>query len=209
MKTEAHHGLVLRHLHEVLFAMTIAFGAVSVLFLTFPGLSGPFVHLEVSINRVLHLRQTDLIRGYFEFLIPSCAVAFCLWLLLRLSSRTNFTEQLLRSAAGIAVLSVLPVFWLYLSQTQGLSFGWPYRGWPLELAAAIVIAILFLRGRTALPSSLLVLLLAAHFSFWFWIRGNFQLANFAGPIAPVLAFMSSVAWVFYVQQARRVDARPV
>lgn len=192
-----------RCLHEILFACTIAFGSVSILFLLWPELSTPFVHIEVLTNRLLHVRQTDLVRGYLEFLIPSGALAACFWSALHLSRHTRFTRQLLRSAAGIMILSAVPLFWLYVGQSQGWSLGWPYMGWPIEFVAAICCAILFLYGRTLVPAWISIVIFAGHFGFWFWIRGNYQLANFAGPIAPVLAFLSSVAWIFYVQCMRR------
>jgi hypothetical protein len=192
-----------RKVHEILFSFNIAFNGVSVLFLAFPVLAVPFIRMDVKVNRVVHLRQTDLVRGYFEFLIAAALLAFCFWLALRLSSRTKFTAEVLRSAAGIATTFALPAFWLYVSQQGGWSLGWPYMAWPLELAIALCCILLFLYQRLPLPGWFWAILIAAHYGFWFWTRGNAFLANAAGPIAPMLGLSSTLIWGAHVNTLRQ------
>jgi hypothetical protein len=172
-----------------------------------PNLSIPFIHAEVSINRLLNIRQTDLIRGYFACLIPSAILAFTFWILLRLSSRTKLTAEILRSVAGILVLSSLPAFWLYASQLDGWSFHWSYIGWVLECTVAIGLALLFLQHRLPIPEWCCMLLATGHYAFWFWVRGNLFMPDYAGPAAPILGLSSTVAWCMYVVQTRGLAPR--
>jgi hypothetical protein len=190
----------LRRLHEILFSLSIAFLGVSLLFLAPTSLRIHFMHLEVEINMFLHIRQTDLIRGYFEYSIPSALVAFFIWLLLRLSSDTRFTKEVLRSVAGAVLLLAPPIFWFCNYQVVGWPFGWPYRWAPFELALMIMCLSLCLFKKSLIPGWVGVLLLLAHFGFWYWVPStNPALANYAGPIAPILGFCSALVWGFYVR----------
>jgi hypothetical protein len=194
----------IRGIHEMLFSASIAFLSVSLAFIASPSLSVPFIHMEVSVNRFLHIRQTDFIRGYLEFLIPSLVLALCIGTLLHLFLRSGLAKEILRSGAGIALLYAPAVFWFCYYQATGWPFGWPYRGAPLELLAALVCAMLFLYGRVSIPGWCGILLLAAHYAFWYWMPStNPARADYAGPIAPVLGFSSTVAWGIYVARQRR------
>lgn len=192
-----------RKVHEALFSITVAFAMISVLFIALPEASIPFMHMEVSINRFLHIRQTDIIRGYFEFSIPSAVLAFFLWLLLRFASQTKFTTEFLRSAAGVLVLSALPLFWFYVAFRERGSSDFHHMLLLLELAIILIGAVLFLYRVQMYPLWCWIVLIGAHYAFWFYMRSNYQLANYAGPIAPIVGFCSGSAWAIYVNQMRR------
>ena len=127
----------LRYIHEILFSCSIAFLAVSLISLVAPSLLIPFIHLEVSINRFLSIRQTDFIRGYLEYFISSVTLAFCIALFLQISSGTRLTKEILRSGSGVMLLLAPPVFWFCYYQLVGWPFGWPYRWSLVELAVAV------------------------------------------------------------------------
>jgi hypothetical protein len=207
MMTQSGHRpdlTILRYFHEALFSLSISFLAVSLIFLFAPNLSIPFVHLEVSINRLLHIRQTDLIRGYLEYSISSAILAFCIGMLLRIFSRTRVTKEILRSASGIALLLAPPAFWFCHYQVVGWPFGWPYRWAPVELAVAVFCLTLYLLGKWPNPAWIGILLLAAHYNFWYWIpSSNPARADYAGPIAPILGFCSAMAWGLYVARLQQ------
>jgi hypothetical protein len=54
--------LLARLLLEILFSINIAFAGMTLVFCTNPSASVPFAHLEVYINHLLGIRQTDFIR---------------------------------------------------------------------------------------------------------------------------------------------------
>ena len=198
---------ILRRIYEGFFSLSIGFLLVSIIFLLAPGLSIPFAHLEVSIKDLLHLKQTDLIRGYFEYAISTILLALCIGVLLLISSRTRITNLILRSASGIVLLLAPPIFWVCYYQTLGWPFGWPYRWAPVELVIAICCMILYMLGKWPIPGWVGILLLGIHYSFWYWIpSSNPNRADYAGPIAPILVFCS--AWVWAVYAARLRDQVP-
>ena len=193
----------LRSLHEGFFSLSIGFLVVSLIFLTAPNLSLPFAHLEVRINELLHVRQTDLIRGYFEYTIASILLALCIGVLLRVSSGTCITNSILRSSSGIALILAPPIFWVCYYQIIGWPFGWPYRWAPIELALAIVCMTLYILGRWPIPRWAGVLLLGTHYTFWYWIpSSNPNRADYAGPIGPILTFCSAWLWSAYAARTR-------
>ncbi len=51
-----------RHMHEILFAINVALASLTVIFTLAPNLMSPFFRMELTINRLLDIRQTDLIR---------------------------------------------------------------------------------------------------------------------------------------------------
>ena len=193
--------------HKALFSLSTAFLLINLLFLFSQNLRIPFIRLEISINLLLHIRQTDYIRGYFEFAIPSVILAACICMLLHISSDRRLTKQILRSVAGIVLLFGPLAFWILYYQLVGWSFGWPYRGAPVELALAVLCLILYLSGNWPVPRGAGILLLAAHYGFWYWTPStNPMLAGFTGPIAPVLGFCAALAWGAYRARLRQDEA---
>ena len=194
----------IRWTYEILLALNVAFVTVSVVFSYWPALSIPFAHLEVYINEALRIPQSDLIRGYFEFAIPSIMLAALLWAVLRISAGTRMIQQFLRIVAGLAILFVPAGFWIYAYEHLGWPVRWPYRGAPLELAVVFVFALLFLSDRWPIPNWCGLLILLAHYAFWYWAPStNPAMPNYSGPAAPILGLCASLAWGFYISRLRR------
>ena len=189
----------LHFLHVALISMYTAFLAVSIIFLVAPNLSIPFVRLEININHFLGIRQTDLIRGYFEYLISSMILASCIGIVLHISSGTRLGKEILRSFAGGLLVLAPAIFWFFYYQVVGRAFGWPYRGAPLELSAAMVILALVLIRTWRIRWWLSSLLFAAHYNFWYWRpTSDPGLASYAGPWGPILGFCSALVWGIYI-----------
>lgn len=186
--------------HIGLFSTSVAFLIVCTVFLFTPALRIMFIHIEVRLNEVLGIRQTDLIRGYFEFAIPTLALALVIFSVFLLSRSQKTTQTLLKSVAPFILLVAPLVYWVIYYEMVGWPFRWPYRFAPVELAVALCLLVLFLRGRPwSTPSWAIFLLFAIHFTFWYWTPStNPARADYSGPIAPILGFSSALAWLAYL-----------
>ncbi len=190
---------VASYAYEFLLSLDVAFAIVTVVELENHRALAPFFQLEFFIHSLLHVRETDLIRGYIAFGVSSIVLALCIWPVMRLFARAGT----MRFVAGAAVLAAPLAFWVFMYQKYGWPLGWPYRGTPFEMILALASAQLYLKGNWRFPAWFSVLLLAAHFTYWFWIPGgNYSAANYSGPIAPVLGFASALAWALYVKSVR-------
>jgi hypothetical protein len=198
----SHDTAYLRLLYEGLLSLYFAFVACAVTLALSARLLRLSTRMEVGINHLIGISQSDMIRGYFSILIPSAAVALVLWLLLWASSQSSTTRRILRFG-GVFVLFVPAVFWFFVYQRHGWPFGWPYRGAPIELGVAILCTWMFLFRRWPLGWWLSITLLALHYAFfWFRVGGDPYMPNLAGPIMPILGFCSAAVWGLYVVRAR-------
>src|SRR5882724_9785816 len=100
----------MRKVYEALFSLHLAFAGTSMVFRASVVVAAPFSRVEARINRFLHISQTDFVRGYLACWIPSVIVALLIWAFLRIFSRSPFTQEFLRSVAGIVVLFTPPAF---------------------------------------------------------------------------------------------------
>lgn len=192
--------------HEILFSWYMAFLSVSLVFIFANGLSIPFIHLEYKINNYFGIRNTDLVSGYLTYLISSAVLALCIGISLQLSSRTTSTKWILRSGSGVLLLFSPPVFWFSYYQVVGWPFRWPYRGAPVELAVSGLCVTLYLLKKWPVPGWISVILIAAHYNFWYWTQtSNPEKADYAGPIAPLLGFCGAIAWGVYVTRLRSAN----
>lgn len=199
-------GGAIGYVHEILLSLSVAYVIVSVAELQDHRIVAPFFRLEFSIDKLLHFPQTDFVGGHIAFAAASMALALCFWLALRLSAGAEVTKRILRSLAGPVVLAAPSAFWLYMYQKHGWPFGWPYRWAPFELALALVCVWLYIAGRWRFPIWF-VLLLVAHYAYWFWIPGGSDSAsNYSGPAAPILGFSSALAWAIYLRHLPKESA---
>jgi hypothetical protein len=186
----------LRLVHEALLALNMASATVSTVFLTSRDASLPFVHLEIRINHLLHIRQTDFIRGHFAFWIPAIAMAGCLWLLLLALSRNRSTGELQRWFTGLIAFFLFPLVGTYAY--KGGPFLWhPYLT-PLEFAAIFTVFLLvssrFISGWVGATAAV------GHYGFWCWLQGgisasNWERSGYIGPIGPAIGLFSSIVWM--------------
>jgi hypothetical protein len=187
-------------LHDALFAINTACAIVLLAFANSPLMSAPFGHLEVRINHILHIRQTDYIRGHFQFWIPALGLAFFFWVMLRIFARTQLTNRVLLYLAGAAAFFLLPVVWIYADLPRSWFFVPPYEG-PLELAVAIILFLLFLYRNPHLSIWVGLGFAIAHYVFWSWLKGgglgvpNWDAPGYFGPIGPVLGLSSAIVWL--------------
>jgi hypothetical protein len=159
---------------------------------------------EIGTNRLLGLRQTDLILGYWEFLVPGVALAACIWLLLRMTSRTSFARVFLQPVAGFTALAAAPLYWLCATNQADARYGWsPLRAIQLyELVLILILASLVVFKWRELARWPSIVVLLAHYGFWFW-QFRAQLSTALGGYGDAPAFTSfasfaaGLAWFTY------------
>lgn len=202
----------IRYLWEALLALYLGFLATMAAMAKFTVLAA-FGRLETRVNAFLHIRQTDLISGYFALWIPSTACAALIWLVLRLSARARLTQEFLR-LAGILIIAGPFEFWVgaaFIASAEGRAFwpvGWVHGAAPFEMVAAIGYAALFLSGRWQARPWPGVVLICAHYVFWYF-AGMYPygipipLSHDPVAYAPPLGVCAAVAWGAYVNELRR------
>jgi hypothetical protein len=199
-------GSISRRLWEALFSLHVGLAATSVTFVLSVALEALFSRMETSIKFFLHVRQTDLVRGDLAVWIPSVSVALLAWLMLRATAHTRFTQRVLRSIAGIVTIFIPLPFWVILYQTTSWPLYWRCVGFPLEMTAALVFALRFSSGKWTAPSWAGLLLLGAHYVFWYFAPDSSpSISGYAGPLGPMLGFCSAVAWGAHVSRLRKVE----
>ena len=200
----------LRILAEALFALNTAFAGISIVFYASLSASLPFIHLEVYLNHLLGIRQTDYIRGYFTFWIPSLMLAVCLLILLRLLRAQHITELVVRYFAGITILLSPSAVWTCGYEQNGWSFQWPYKMIWGEAAAATIGACVFLKGPWEMSRTVGVSLLLGHCMFWYWfafslhtpIRFEWAIPSYGGPFGMLLGIPALLIWAAYSYRMR-------
>jgi hypothetical protein len=197
-----------RLLLEAFFSISIGYVGMSIVFCRIPSVSIPFAHLEVRLNHLLHIRQTDVIRGYFEIWIPSLISALCIWSLFRLTRGLNFTEEILRSAAGMAILLFPSAIWTCAYTRNGWTLQWPYKPVFLEAALAVICVWVFLKAKWNTARWVGISAFLAHSTFWYWFTsGGFHALEWAipvygGPAGLILDFCTTLVWGFYIRELR-------
>lgn len=200
----------LNYFHEFLFAFNIALIAKLEgnqkpnKFFSF--LESGQMSLQQRINAFFSLHPHSSFGGNIAFIIYALAWALCLFLFLRIFSRTHLLQRFLNSLAGFSALLALPASWLYVTRLLGQ---FPILHRPpqvllfVELLAATISAAMYLYGKWSLPAWESLVLLVAHFVFWdavcfgpyFW-RAPFQ------SIFAIAGFCSALAWGRYVSMQR-------
>lgn len=200
----------IRWVHEAFFSMNLAFVLMALVFDYAPeSFISHLNRLEFAVNRLLRIRQTDFITGYWEFFLPGIALALCIWVLLRLLSHTHLTSEVLRSVAGFVAVGAPPMWWLCATYTRTRNYGWT----PLaaiqfyELALSLFYIGVYLYSKLNIPAWGNLLILLLHYAFWFWQFWPLfnTLLRGWGPVAvtPVVGLCSGVAWVLYLTTLQR------
>jgi hypothetical protein len=192
----------IRYVHEVLFSLNLALASLAIIFLY---RLQPLVHLlfnwEVDIRAFLRLRPTDFHEGYWAIFMPGVLVALFIWGVLRLSSHTRATHEVLRSVAGITAFVSPGTFWLCGTYIASSKNGWSAlkSAQFYELILAAVCVLLYLSNAWPIPKWGDVVMILLHYTFWFWQFGPFTFfMGYGGPLAPAIALGSTVAWAVYV-----------
>ncbi len=196
---------------EVLFSINTGFASMSILFCASSSASLPFIHLEVYLNHLLGIRQTDYIRGYFTIWIPSLVLAACIWSLLRVLIRLRLTQSFLRSVAGMMILLGPTAIWTCGYERNGWSLQWPYKTVWGEAALATIFFFLFLKGPLATSRRIGALGFLGHCIFWYWFTSdgfqplNWGMPGYGGPVGMVFGFCALLIWGLYVYGSRELS----
>ena len=203
-------GPIVRGLAEILFSINTGFAATSVLFCASLSACLPFLHLEVYLNHLLGIRQTDFIRGYFTIWIPSLILGACLWTLVRFLSRLPFAP-VLQFLSGVTILLCPTAIWPCRLEPNGWSLQWSYKTVWGEASLVIICFLLFLKGPWATSRWIGVLAFLGHCIFWYWFEGdgfrsinslNWGIPGYHGPAGMVLGFCSLLIWGLYIYGLR-------
>jgi len=197
-----------RNAFEMLFSLHLAFLLASLIFIADTSVLALFSRMEYRMNKLLHIEQTDFVRGYFAIWIASLIAAILIWALLRLCRRSHATGDLLSPLAGILTILGPPVFWAFIYEQTFWPVSWPYEWAPFELAAAVGCTVVLLSGRLRVPTWAPIVGLAAHFLYWYLIPGSrSDRPNYMGPSGPLLGFLAGAAWIIYIR-SRSYSADP-
>lgn len=208
-KHEAGGANSLRYAYEFLLSLNIGLATIWL-----KSVLSPFflqVGLKYRMNAYLHLHPHNDIGGFIAFFLLATGLALCIFLLLRVFSRTFLAGEIVPSGAGMVSLVALPASWLYVNYALrhlpipvAPDVYQPSLFWPLlESAAALVCSMLFLYGKWPISRSGSIIILALHWGFWGW--------RFFGPFfwsrPPMLAFSvvgfcSTLTWGLYVSHER-------
>jgi hypothetical protein len=193
------------YFHNVMFSLNLALASVAAVFLYNHPLTSALFRMDASINRFLHIRQTDLVWGYWAFFLSGILLALCIWVLLRLFSRIWSTEKILESFAGIAALAALPVYWLCSMYSSNHRSGWdPFHSIPFyEILLVLICVPLYLRWNWRIPLWGSIVAVLLHYAFWFQQFGTYYIfKGNGGPIIllPIVGLMSALTWVLYIRR---------
>jgi len=208
--------LRLQVLAEALFSLNTAFAGVSLIFSASLSASLPFIHLEVYLNHLLGIRQTDYIRGYFTLWIPSLVLAMCLLTLLRFLSGLSLTRWIMQSVAGILIFLSPTAVWTCGYEQNGWSLQWPYKLIWGEAALAVICFCIFLKGPREASRKIGSFALLGHCFFWYWFTCNgfcspvslFWGPRYDGPFGMMLGSFALLVWGLYSYRTREQSLRP-
>jgi hypothetical protein len=201
----------IRILAESLFSLNTAFAAMSLIFSASLSASLPFLHLEVYLNHLLDIRQTDYIRGYLTVWIPSLVFAMCLLTLLRFLSGLSLTTWIMQRVAGVLILLSPTAVWTFgYAQQSRWSLQWPYKMIWSEAALALICFRIFLKAPRETSLKIGLSALFGHYVFWYWFTGDgFRSPSslYWGPLyghlfGMVLGFFALLVWGLYAYRTR-------
>src|SRR4051812_26547297 len=122
-----------RNLHILVFSMSTAYLALSLLFLFVPRASYPLSGLEYVISEFLGIHETHVSRNYLQPVVCFFLALIIAALFLTFADRQSI-KWFLRAGSAVVLLFSQPVYWLFYYQKVGWPFRWPYRFAPAELA---------------------------------------------------------------------------
>jgi hypothetical protein len=198
-----------RSLHEAVFSLNLAFGFMAFFLYDMPaGLERRAIKLDLFLNRLLHIRETDLLTLGWSFFLLGIVLALIVWMLLRLLSRTEIEHAVLRSTGGILAISAAPSWYIWATYHADTTVGssWPILRHPesYEFVVVLVCMCLYLKGTLRLPRPVGVIFLIGHSAFWLWayrfsFLGMIQGGGRYEAVTPVLGLLAAFAWAVYLQ----------
>lgn len=185
----------LRQIHEFIFSLNVALGAVLGVVFGYDGVFVPFFRLEELIYHGLGLKGRAEIAGHSAFFLCVMLLTALLFLLLRWFRWTSVVDGVLIYIAGFLALGVAPACWLYIRRRYGCSW------YPAEIAVYLLFAMLFLFQKWTIPAFVTILIVCIHYGFWylrFWEYPHSPVEI----LAPIVGFCACLAWGMYVPRAR-------
>lgn len=172
------------------------------------------IDLKDRINGALHLHPHHAVGGDVAFLLLAVSLAVVIFLVIGLSSKIRFIDQLFRLTAGIISLTALSVAWLIVANVLGITAPLPNPPRALlsvELCAVVLCAVAYLNDKWPIPAWITVVLLGLHFGYWNWIvsGGSYFWRDPFRLIFPLIGFLATLLWGMYVKtpsQATRAHA---
>ena len=162
-------------------------------------LSSLLFRLDSSLNHQLHIRQTDIVWGYWALFLPSALVTTCIWLSRRLFTSKATVGSAYHLATEIASLAAAPVAWLVATYVGSHRYGWTVVGsYQFYEVLVVLAAVLSLSRRNFRYTLWLVAAVTClHFLFWmkqfgslYFLDGN----QGAVSVLPILGLLSTIAW---------------
>lgn len=198
-----------RCVHEALFSGSIASALLTALIGSSIYWSGQFFGWEMGLNHSFNRMYNDSLGRTLAFCIWSLALTLAGFLLLRVLSRATLTERMLRTVAGVLVISAPPACLGFVACCRTI---YPYWGWEwlrFEACAGVGCALLYVCNRWPIPVWITVTLLTIHGALWFDAYSvAFEYHGSCWRAVPVLAYFSTVTWVYYVKRYRQQQSAP-
>lgn len=205
-----------RYAHELFFSLNLAFGFMAIFIYDMPaGFERRAMNLDLFLNRLLHIRETDLLTFGWSFSLSGIVIALIVWVLLQLVSRTEIADAVLRSIGGILAISAAPSWYIWATYHGDSTSGyhWPVIGHSesYEFLVAVICMCLFLKGKLHLPRPVSFMILMGHYVFWLWLyRFQFRYIVQAGARSEdftlVFGLLAGIAWTIYVSHGSARNA---
>jgi len=199
------------YLYEGTFVLNISLVVMATIFLYDRALTNRLFRMDESINRLLHIPQTDLVLGYWALFLPGAVLAVCLWFVLKLFLRSPAGAVSLRYVSGIAALTLIPLYWLCARFENGPRYNWtPFHSFEFyELVLIVVLLWLFLHfdRNQGVPLLVSVTCICLYYGFWFWEFGTYYVfVGNSGAITtlPIVGLASALTWLFYSNRQSRI-----
>jgi hypothetical protein len=183
---------------EALFSLHVSLLAVSMALQVSGASHSRWVQMEIQLNHLFHIRQTDLIRGYWMVWIPTAIAASVLWLLLRICSRSRTAQTFLGIPAGMITIIAPFIFWVLFFKERGWPLMWLGIGGVPEIFAILLLLFLSSSSKWRIPVWVGIASLAAHYLFWYFFpSSNPEAVSYLGPPGPGLGFCAAMAQFVY------------
>ncbi len=188
-----------RHAVEALVVFYLVSSVFAAVFALSHRLSSLFFKLDSSLNYQFHIRQTDIVWGYWALFLPASLVTACIWLSRQLLASKETAGGVYHLAAGIASLAAAPAAWLLATYVGSHRYGWTVLGsYQFYEVLVVLAAVLSLsRKNFHYTSWLVAAVTCAHFLFWMKQFGSlyfFDGNQGAISVLPILGLLSTIAW---------------
>lgn len=203
MNAHRHEATIyVRYIHEMLFSWNLAAAYVLLRLMTWKSNAFAdliFMRIKYGTNALFHLQYNNTFGAWVAIWAVAILLGLPPFLVLRIFARAAAVKVVLRTVAGMTALALWPAWW-FDNWGQAYAMSWRIRGL-IEVEAAVICALLYLRGIWPLPAWASLLLLAGHAGIWCWYYYTW-LQDLPTIVPPLVGFASSLAWGLYVSDER-------